>query len=128
MNYEFWLPWPPTVNNYYVKTQRGVFISQKGRKYRSLVAESIIGQMPNVHIEDRMLIEIIMYPPDNRKRDLDNYKKAMFDACTEAGLWADDSLIDQDFTYRGEVAKPSGSVFIRISEAGPVLPKGYRLP
>jgi len=128
MNYEFYLPFPPTVNNYYVKTQRGMFISQKGRKYREATAEALNGQLPSVHIDEPMLLEVVLYPPDKRKRDLDNYMKSMLDACTQAGLWEDDSLINQLFIYRGQVAKPSGNVFIRISEAAPVIPIGYRLP
>ena len=127
MNYDFFLDYPPTVNNYYVKTQRGVFISQKGRKYRAAVAEAINGQMPGLHIEEKMLVEVILYPPDNRKRDLDNYMKSLLDALTQAGLWEDDSLIDQLFVYRGVKVSPSGSVTVSIREAAPLLPVGYTL-
>ena len=34
MIFELYTAYPPSVNNYYVKTQRGVFISQKGKKFR----------------------------------------------------------------------------------------------
>ena len=127
MNYEFYLDFPPTVNNYYVKTNRGIYISQKGRKYRHLVAEAINGQMPGVHITEPMLLEVILYPPDLRKRDLDNYMKSLLDAITQAGLWEDDSLINQLFIYRGEKVAASGSVYVKIGEAAPILPKGYKL-
>lgn len=125
MNYEFYLDFPPSVNNYYVKTQRGLFISQKGRKYRAATAEAINGQLPDVTISDPMLVEVILHVPDNRKRDLDNYMKSMLDAITQAGLWEDDSLIHQLHIYKGQVVKPKGAVFIRISDAGPLIPKGF---
>lgn len=127
MQYEIYLPFPPTVNNYYIKTKRGVFISQKGKKFRAEVEAAVVEQLPTVHIDERMLVEVVLYPPDKRKRDVDNYHKALFDSLTVCGLWEDDCLIDQAFVYRGEVCK-SGSVFMRITDAGPILKLGQRPP
>lgn len=133
MHYEIYLPFPPTVNNYYVKTQRGVHISQKGKKYRELVAEAYMEQLPDVMIEDKMLVEVVLWMPDNRKRDVDNYKKALFDALSPhpkdgyPGIWEDDSLIDQDFAYRGEVMR-GGQVLLIINDAGPLIKVGQRPP
>jgi hypothetical protein len=31
-------------------------------------------------------VEILLYPPDNRRRDIDNYTKGLFDALTHAGV------------------------------------------
>ena len=124
MNYEFYLPFPPTVNNYYVKTARGVFISQKGRKFRAATAEALSQQLGLVpKISDRMFVDIILFPPDLRKRDVDNYNKSLLDAITDYGLWEDDSLIDQLMVYRGEKIK-NGQVFVRLTDAGPVIKMG----
>ncbi len=123
MIYEIYLPFPPTVNNYYVKTKRGVFISMKGKKFRAEVAEAVNEQLPGVSLDDKLLVEVVLFPPDKRVRDLGNYDKAMMDAITEAGLWEDDSLIDQQMFYRGEVVK-GGQVFMRITDAGPIIPLG----
>jgi crossover junction endodeoxyribonuclease RusA len=125
--YELHLCFPPTVNNYYVKTQRGVFISQKGRKFRAEVAEQVAMQLPNVHLTGRLLVEVVLYPPDKRRRDVDNYSKALLDAITHTGLWEDDSQIDQLMIYRG-ARHPGGAVFMRIGDAGPVLPFGTHPP
>jgi crossover junction endodeoxyribonuclease RusA len=127
MHYEIYLPFPPSNNNYYMKTQRGVYISEKGRKFRDEVAEAISQQLPGEFIDDRMLLETIYFMPDKRKRDVANYSKALHDAITVAGLWEDDSLIDQNFEYRGQVHK-KGSVFLRITPAGPVMPVGTTPP
>jgi crossover junction endodeoxyribonuclease RusA len=40
-------------------------------------------------------VEIILYPPDARRRDIDNYNKALFDALTHAGIWEDDSQVQR---------------------------------
>lgn len=124
MFYELHLPWPPTVNSYYKKGRYGVRISEQGRKFRAEVLEEVEQQFGTFEtIDYRMLVETIMYPPDKRKRDLDNYMKPLLDALTEAGVWLDDSLIDQEPVYRG-VQVYAGKIAMRIYEAGPVLPVG----
>lgn len=122
--YELYLPYPPTVNNYYVKTRQGVFISGKGNKFREAVATSVIEQLPDVSIEHKCIVEIVLYPPDKRKRDIDNCLKALLDSLTKCGLWHDDVLIDQIFLYRGITMSPMGLTFMRIGEAGPLIPVG----
>ena len=122
--YELYVPYPPTVNSYYVKTQRGIFISKRGRQFRVDVATAVHEQLPDVSISHRCIIEVVLYPPDARKRDIDNCLKALLDSFTKCGLWFDDVLIDQIFLYRGEYIRPMGLTFVRISEAGPLIPKG----
>lgn len=92
------LPFPPSVNTYWRAPNKGPLagrhlISAKGRQFQSSACAAIIEQL-------RMLpkpssspaaVEIILFPPDNRIRDLDNYNKALFDALTHAGIWEDDS-------------------------------------
>ena len=130
MYYELYLPFPPTVNNYYKKSAAGGrYISEKGRKFRSDVVEAISEQIGNsIPLDDRLLVEVILFPPDNRTRDLDNYGKALLDAITESGFWLDDKLVDQLFWYRGEVRSRRGSCYVRISEAAPVLKNAGQLP
>ena len=127
MHYEIFLPFPPTINSYYVKTARGVYISNKGRKFRAEVLDAVHEQLPNITIDDRMLVEVVLYPPDRKRRDVDNYNKPLLDALTQAGLWEDDSLIDQLFNYRGATTQ-SGRVFMRITDAGPLLQVGQFPP
>lgn len=122
--YELYVPYPPTVNSYYVKTRSGVFISSKGRAFRTAVANAVMEQLPDVNITHRCIIEVVLYPPDARKRDIDNCLKALLDAFTKCGLWQDDVLIDQIMLYRGAKIKPLGLTFVRIGEAGPLIPKG----
>ena len=124
MDISFYLPFPPTVNNYYVKTQRGVFISHKGRKFRDEAMDEIHAQLDGLDIiTTPMLVEVVLFVPDKRVRDLDNYMKGLLDSITQANVWTDDSLIDQLFVYRGEICK-NGRALVKIYDAAPVIPVG----
>ena len=65
-------------------------------------------------------VEITLYPPDARRRDIDNYNKALFDALTHAGVWEDDSQIKRMLVEWGPVA-PKGRVEITISRYEPAV-------
>lgn len=125
MIFELYTAYPPSVNNYYVKTQRGVFISQKGKKFRDQLIrdahEQLGGMLP---IPERVRLEVVAWVPDARKRDLDNLLKPIQDAMIHANLLVDDSQIDQTFIYRGVKIAPAGALYIRVSEAAPCIPKG----
>ncbi|WP_159137369.1 RusA family crossover junction endodeoxyribonuclease, partial [Citrobacter braakii] len=54
------------------------------------------------------------YPPDARRRDIDNYNKALFDALTHAGIWEDDSQIKRMLVEWGPIV-PKGKVEITIT-------------
>lgn len=124
MNYELYLPFPPSDNNYYVQTRNGRFISSKGKKFRADTAEAVLEQLPDVHIDHKVLVEVVLYMPDKRVRDVANYMKALMDAISKAELWEDDVLIDQLFIYRGALCKDNPHAFVRIGTAGPVIPIG----
>lgn len=114
---EIELPWPPSLNRYY-RTFRGrILIAADGRAYRTAVARHValqcIGREP---LADRLAVEIALAPPDRRRRDLDNTLKALLDACTHAGLWRDDELIDDLRIVRGPVRQNAGAVAMRVRE------------
>jgi len=122
---EIHLPWPPTINSYYghraIKRRIISYIKSAGKQYRKDVEEAIVEQVGYMEIDEPLFVEVILYPPDARRRDLDNYMKALLDACTHARLWEDDALIDQLHIYRGR-KKAQGSVTLRLSLGGPVMP------
>ena len=114
------LPWPPSVNDYYKTGRQGQrYLSYKVREYRAAVLESISEQVPGLYLDDRLFMEVYLFPPNRRTMDLDNRMKGLLDALTESGVWEDDKLVDQLHVYRGEVVK-SGAVRVEISEAGPI--------
>lgn len=128
MHIEFFTEFPPSLNNYYVKTQRGVRISEKGKKFRAALMRDVEEQIAGGQAEGRCLVEIVLWPPCNRRRDVDNFIKAVFDATTHAEVWDDDSQVDQLLVYRGVTSPQNGMIGVRITEAGPRLPVGVMPP
>lgn len=114
------LPFPPTINSYYLK---GKIISSKGRVFREAVEQECLEQNANdMKLDDRISCATILYPPDRRVRDLDNYLKSLQDAITHAGVWLDDAQIDFGEQFRGQVV-PGGACKVRIKLfEGMVLP------
>jgi crossover junction endodeoxyribonuclease RusA len=47
-------------------------------------------------------VSVLLFPPDKRQRDLDNYLKALFDSLTHAGVWLDDWQIKRLTVEWGE--------------------------
>lgn len=94
----FSLPFPPPVNHYWRHIQAGDYtrtlLSARGRQYKqicvSLAKRQFAGQAT---LSCPLAVSIRFFPPDRRKRDLDNLPKALLDSLTEAGVWNDDSLI-----------------------------------
>jgi len=90
---EFELPWPPSVNHYYRHVGPRVLISRDGRKYREVV-NAIVHQTDTPMLEGAISMQGLFYPPDRRRRDLDNVGgKALIDALQYAGLFKDDCQI-----------------------------------
>lgn len=114
---------PPSVNNYYVKTRRGIFISKQGRLFREQVEIASLEQgVLNLVIDYRITVDVILYMPDRRVRDLDNYMKGLLDAITHAKIWVDDSLIDTLNIHRG-IQMKAGKSELRITKHhGFILP------
>lgn len=119
------LPFPPSVNTYWRAPNKGPLkgrhlISAAGRKYQSDACAAIIEQLRRLPkpSSEPASVEVILYPPDVRRRDIDNYNKALFDALTHAGVWEDDSQVKRLLVEWGPVVK-GGMVEITISRFVP---------
>jgi len=92
----FELPFPPSVNSMYRAFRRGnictTIMSKKGREYVEDVRDCVQVSVP---LTVRLEVRIELYPPDNRRRDIDNYAKSVLDSLTKSGVWEDDSQIDK---------------------------------
>jgi len=96
------LPWPPSVNHYWLQRGKARFISPRGRAFRQAVAEecAMQGVTP---LDGRLAVHVALWPPDKRRRDIDNLLKALLDACEHAGCYADDNQISELHIIRHEV-------------------------
>jgi crossover junction endodeoxyribonuclease RusA len=99
------LPWPPSINHYWRHTRNGHYISAEGQAYRETVRQTMALRATQA-LSGRVAVTVTAYPPDKRKRDLDNVLKALLDALTHGGLWADDEQIDDLRIVRSDVLKP----------------------
>ncbi len=115
MNVTLALPWPPSVNHYYRHVGPRVHISRDGRRYRETVG-AIARRAGNPIFSAPVAVDLELYPPDNRRRDLDNSLKSLLDALTCAGVYEDDSLIQRLTVTKKKPEPPSGLALIRISE------------
>jgi crossover junction endodeoxyribonuclease RusA len=55
------------------------------------------------------------YPPDRRRRDLDNIQKAILDSLEKAGAYNDDSQIDLLIVSR-QRSIPGGAIIITLQK------------
>ena len=113
------LPWPPSVNHYWFQKGNRRFIGAKGKKFR----EDVQGILDNHRLDetrhiifnvDRLKVSINVFQPDRRKRDLDNLFKATLDALQHAGMYEDDSQIDDLRIVRLDVDKENPRLEVSI--------------
>lgn len=119
------LPYPPSVNSIWrsmiigcrctPRAQIRVLLSARGRTYRRDAIQAHAAQgAPSLPAGARLALTINVHVPDRRTRDLSNIPKALEDALTHAGLWADDSLIDELHLYR-RPPTPGGQIRITVT-------------
>ena len=124
MALELTLPYPPSVNHYWQRNRNGgMRISDEGQNFRDVVIllcrTNEVKQWKMLLVRGGLSISIDVYPPDARRRDLDNILKSLLDALQHAGCYDDDSLL-----ARIEIARmgqfQGGKVVVRLSEIGKV--------
>ena len=110
------LPWSPTVNTYWRHAGNRTYISAKGKAYRERVIAIVEDQDLSGPLTGRLTCHIWAYPPDKRRRDLDNLLKALLDAMEHAGVYMDDSQIDDLRIERRPMVAPDGKIMVHIGE------------
>ena len=114
MDYEFELPYPPSINGYWRAFRGRQIISKRGREYRVNAIERLRElNLINEKIEGRVSLSVVIHPPTLRKYDIDNWCKAPFDALTHAGFWHDDEQVDSLSIKKGEKIK-GGKILIKV--------------
>ena len=105
--YDFFLPFPPSVNTYFAIYRGRKTLTKKGREYKSECLAVMAEQgLQDLNLKSHFSVHITMNPPCNRKRDVDNFLKATLDAITHAGFWGDDSMVDDLRIIRGVKSNP----------------------
>lgn len=109
------LPYPPSLNRYYRTVQGRILISAEGRSYQHTVAGYVMEARTGAAMRGRLAVSIDVFPPDRRRRDLDNTAKCLLDSLTKAGVWADDEQIDA-LTLRRQPVAVGGRVLVEVRE------------
>ena len=101
------LPYPPSVNHYWGHRGSQKFLGKKGKEFRAEVMD-VVNEAGIQALEGRLAVHVALFPPDKRKRDVDNVLKSLLDACEHAGCYVNDSQIDELHVIRQEVRKGGG--------------------
>ena len=88
--YRLTLPWPPSTNQIWrtirVQGRNRTLLSEKARHYREAAWKAVRDQLADYpQLEHPLRVYVDAYPPDKRRRDLDNVLKCVFDALTHSG-------------------------------------------
>lgn len=113
---EFTLPFPPSVNRLWRNVGNKTLLSAEGREYRKQAAYALLEQrVPCTRMNGCIHVSIVAYPPDKRRRDIDNLTKAALDSLTHSGVIEDDSFIDKLEILRGPV-KQGGELKLTVEQ------------
>ena len=110
------LPYPPSVNHYWGTVDDYWHVREAGKQYRRDVWV-LWHSVPRVPppITGRLDVHVQVFPPDRKRRDLDNLGKALLDALQLAGAYLDDAQIDRLCFRRRDIARP-GYVIVTLTE------------
>ncbi|MBN2641380.1 MAG: RusA family crossover junction endodeoxyribonuclease [Victivallales bacterium] len=107
------LPYPPSINHYWRMGNHHMYLSDEGKRYKQIVFGIVRIARVAPFIGDVSLI-MDAYPPDRRRRDLDNIQKAVWDALTDAGLYEDDSQVKHMEAWMREPLE-HGKIIVTVS-------------
>jgi len=110
-----YLPWLPSVNHYYCTARNGRrYIGEPGLRFRR-AAWLAWKQLKTKPLTGPIWVEVDLYPPDKRRRDIDNGLKCLLDALQHAGAYPDDSQVCRVKVTRRETAK-GGKTVVDLGE------------
>lgn len=117
------LPYPPSVNTY--KTIGRTIRTKTGKIYQQKVNSPLtkrfyyevwmaVRQKTQLGFGSAPIsLDIEVYPPDKRKRDLDNILKVLIDSLQKANVFDDDSQVSRLFVERRSIIS-QGQIIVRI--------------
>lgn len=106
------LPYPISVNKVWLRSSRGMYLNPKIEGYRKDVYYLLCKQPKFNKLPLRL--EIKMYPPDNRPRDIDNILKTLLDTLQHAGIYDNDSQIYQLYVEK-HGKRTGGEIEIKLT-------------
>ena len=113
------LPYPPSINAYYVCVAAGrKILSKQARAFRREAVQLIsIGPYRRANLQGDLAVRICLHANDGRKHDNDNTLKALLDAMQHAQVYKDDYQVADLHVLRGE-RRVEASVVVDIKPLG----------
>jgi crossover junction endodeoxyribonuclease RusA len=110
------LPYPPSLNRYYKKYRNRIIVSKEGKDYQEQVSilVSALNYRNYFMGTDRLAMDVLLFPPDNRHRDLDNVFKALCDSLQNSTIFVNDSQLDYLCITRGDRDKANPRAVIKL--------------
>ncbi|ULR41384.1 RusA family crossover junction endodeoxyribonuclease [Thermus sp. NEB1569] len=113
------LPWPPSVNHYWAARDNARYLSPRARAWRDEAAWRLReARNGKGRISQEVALFLFAYPPDRRKRDLDNILKAVLDALVHGGVLKDDHQVAEIHLIRRR-PEPGGRVELYLEVMDP---------
>lgn len=111
-------PFPPSVNHTWMRgSGKRLYSSPKVKEFHSQASMIISeGKVTSLNLSQRLSVTLVLHEKDNRKRDIDNYTKQIFDALTKNQVWLDDAQVDSLLVTRGDKNKESPCVDVVIRD------------
>ena len=85
---------PPSVNSLWINKPSGRYKSKRGKIFENLACGELKKQFRCKPLTNSLKVSIRLYFKDKRKRDIDNYNKAILDSMTKI-IYEDDSQIEE---------------------------------
>jgi len=101
------LPYPPSINNYWIASGHRRFISKRGQLFRQAVILACLGGVPKLGSQS-LMVHIILQPRNKKLMDIDNCAKAILDSLEHAGIFNSDVQVQKLLIERGEQVKGGG--------------------
>ena len=113
------LPYPPTVNHYWGQRGKIRFLTAKAKKFRADVLKAVVENKVNKNLGTELIMRVDLFPPDRRKRDIDNTLKPILDALEHADVYVNDSQIVELHVYKHKFeSKDKSNATIVLGEKG----------
>ena len=108
------LAFPPSANHYWRYVNSQVLKSKDARDYIKAVGQVwMVSRQKAFPKDERLKLEVLAMPKDKRRRDLDNLLKILCDALESAGVFKNDSQIDEIIIKRGQ-QHPDGKLLLTL--------------
>jgi len=102
------LPYPPSINNYWMTSGHRRYISKRGMEFRKAVVMFCLEWRVRKLGDQAVMVHIVLKPRSKKLMDIDNCAKAILDSLEHAGIINSDVQVERLVIERGKPVKGGG--------------------